>query len=239
MKRIAVGRIFCSGFVILFFIVIGVSLSRAVAISAGVDEGYSAKVLDKVLKVVNPASALRDQSGVSILVYVDGDGKYARSVIRNSSGLKSIDDEFIAAIRKASPFGQPPYGQPAEIALTFKNDNAISKNGAPAQAAAPKPETVKLSSSDQSARQNYISSITREIRNSVFIPVEAKKGVYNPVAAVKIDKQGNISEFSIAKGSGDKTIDKYLLQGIKRKGKVTPPPAGIGQEFELPFRLVR
>lgn len=207
----------------------------ASSMASGLDEGYSAKVLDKAIKTFSPASEL-GSGKISLRLFIDGDGRYYDCRVHQSSGNQTIDKAFCANLKKASPFGQPPYGQPAEVTLTFIEDKnqprgktILEENKSSSQA-----ETTATAE-----KRKYLDSITRQIRNSVYIPAESPKGTYHPVARIKIDQQGKILDSSIVKSSGDKLVDKYLLQGIKRASKVIPPPAGINKELDLTFSLVR
>lgn len=203
--------------------------------ASGVDDGYSAKVLDKALKTFSPGAEL-GSGKISVRVFIDGDGKYYDCRVYQSSGNQNIDKAFCANLKKASPFGQPPYGQPTEVTLTFVEDKAQSRNKPVVeenrQAAAVEPISP-------AKKRKYLDAASRQIRTSVYIPAETPKGTYHPVAHVKVDAQGKITDSSIVKSSGDKTMDKYLLQGIKRAGKITPPPQGMKNEFDLNFTLTR
>lgn len=212
---------------------------EAMAIASGVDEGYSAKVLEKILKAFSPAAELGNGK-ISLQISVDGDGALSNCRVRQTSGNASIDKAFCAAIKKASPFGQPPYGQPAEVSLTFMEDKGLVQKPSPVAetSAHAGGKSARIHPADEK-QGKYLSKVTREIRESVFIPAESKKGSYTPTAHVKVAKNGKILDYSIVKSSGDKIMDKYLLQGIKRKGAISAPPDGMPLEFDLTFHLVR
>lgn len=203
--------------------------------ASGLDDGYSAKVLDKALKTFSPGAEL-GSGKISVRVFIDGDGKYYDCRVYQSSGNQNIDRAFCANLKKASPFGQPPYGQPTEVTLTFIEDKTQARNK-------PAVEEIKQAAAAESIspaeKRKYLDAASRQIRNSVYIPAETPKGTYHPVARVKVDAQGKITDSSIVKSSGDKTMDKYLLQGIKRAAKITPPPQGMNKEFDLSFTLTR
>lgn len=86
---------------------------------------------------------------------------------------------------------------------------------------------------------NYLDKIVQTIRNNTYIPVESSSGIYYVTAQIKLDKNGKIIESSIKKSSGDKRIDKYMLQGIKRTKSLPIAPAGLGEPLDLVFKLVR
>lgn len=209
----------------------------AISASAGLDDGYSGRVLDKALKTFSPEQVLGAQKKLSILLIIDGEGKLADCRIRESTGAASVDKAFCASLKKSAPFSTPPYGQPTEVTLTFvASDKTAVPSKQMAQQAEPAVASNSLSSQE---KQKYITAATREIRNSVYIPAETKKGIYHPVARIKINSQGKILSSEILKTSGDKTLDKYLLQGIKRAGQISAPPAGLAHEIDLPFSLTR
>ena len=73
----------------------------------------------------------------------------------------------------------------------------------------------------------------------MYIPSEKKPVTYHVTVLLHVESRGQILDSSIVKGSGDQRLDKYCLQGIKRAGKIAPPPAGMGENIELTFALTR
>lgn len=120
---------------------------------------------------------------------------------------------------------------------------ATATGGATAAAAAAKPVTASSSARAQdkydSRFQKYISSVVWKLRNSMYIPAQTKPGTYHATAQVRLNSAGKILDESILKSSGDALLDKYVLQGIRRAGSVTPPPAGLGDTLDLTFTLTR
>lgn len=207
--------------------------------AAGIDEGYAGKALDKIMKKW-PAS-LSGIKNARIQILIDASGQCYDCLIRQSSGHAATDKAICAAVKSASPFGTPPYAQPAEVSLAIQNlPETIPKHN---QDVAAK-ETPKRSSPETAApidekQKKYLEKITRELRNSVYIPEQSKPGTYYPVARISLDKNGKITNCEIVKSSGDKIMDKYLAQGIKRAGKASAPPADLKQPVDLTFRLIR
>lgn len=336
-----------------------------VIISAGQDDGYSGRVMDKIVAKWSPPKQLKNECNIKLSVSLDGAGKVQDCIIRKSSGLQALDVAACAAVRKAAPFGSPPYGMPAEIFLSFwsgspgnvvspdparaaldtsqaeqareksveTNERAralaekaaaktgkmippgVQANAKPKDAAgAEKPDVSKVKAqpekaaavgkvvekaaqrekpvqnnvvpekpaaagkvdakaaqtekaaqnnpvpeksvaaakvdarekpevkneiSEEERTKRYISQITWDLRNAMFVPVESKPGVYNATVKLKCDPNGKITDYSIIKSSGDPLVDRYVLMGIKRAGHIIKPPARLGNEFDLKFQLVR
>lgn len=123
---------------------------------------------------------------------------------------------------------------------------STAAGSATATAAAAVPKAAAASSSSAKAQdkydsrfQKYISTVVWKLRNSMYIPAQTKPGTYHATAQVRLNSAGKILDESILKGSGDALLDKYVLQGIRRAGSVTPPPAGLGDTLDLTFTLTR
>ena len=52
-----------------------------------------------------------------------------------------------------------------------------------------------------------------------------------------VDYQGN--QPGILQSSGSELLDRYVRQGIRRAGKVSPPPAAVGRFVNVTLTLVR
>lgn len=240
-----------------FLCVANTQLYAASYASAGMDEGYSANVLEKILKTVSITQTLGKAKEIRLLLTLDGEGKLTGCTVRKSSSIKGVDEELCHKIRQISSFGAPPYAQPAEITLAFFNGSQ-PVSPSTAQTAETKAVTSTASQTSQTAKvhaaqekttlaqneypqnfQNYLKKITWQIRNSMYIPQESKPGTYYATARIKLDKQGKILDSSILTSSGDKIMDKYVLQGIKRARQVPPPPNGLNDNIDLTFQLVR
>lgn len=89
------------------------------------------------------------------------------------------------------------------------------------------------------SKEKYISKITWDLRNAMFVPVQAKPGTYHATVRVECDKAGNIISSDMIRGSGDQLLDKYVLQGIARARKIVPPAEEFGNTFDLTFNIVR
>ena len=237
----------------LFLIAVPVFAQSAA--SVGLDDGYSAKVMEKILKSISISQSLGTAREVRLLLTLDGDGKLTGCTIRNSSAIKSVDEDLCRKIRSLSPFGSPPYGQPAEVSVAFykgeqKVTSPIPRQAAQVAAVAPaatasaehKPSSQNKSLAQDSYPQKYqayLRKIVWQLRNSMYVPQESAPGTYYSTARIKLNKQGKILESSIINSSGDKIMDKYVLQGLKRAGHVPPPPEGLGENLDLTFQMVR
>lgn len=233
-----------------FSLALSGAASAAAIATVGQDDGYSGRILDKI---VAKWKAPRQKAGtgrLKLILSVDGDGKLLDCSVRQASGIPGFDDSVCAAARAASPYGSPPYGIPATVYFSFwSGGGPDSGNGArqrqtgqPAAKNAADGEdgsSSQASSAMSKSREKYVAKITREVRKSIFIPVETKPGVYHVTVRVECDKQGNIISSQMLKSSQDARLNKYVMQGVARAKKVTPPSEGMGNSFNLNFTLVR
>lgn len=223
MNRIFTGIAYAA-----FCILLSSSQAEAAQAAAVIDDGYAGKVLNKILNT----GKFKFSQPMELRLSLDDSGH-----LLECQAVQGGDaSEACAAAKAASPFGTPPYGVPTFVTLALWN--SASSVAKPQQ----KPQAVKAAA--QTAKQDaalnpYLSKIRTEIRNVTYIPEKTKPGTYHVTARIKCDSAGKIMDYSILKGSGDALLDKYLLQGIKRAGKVSPPPAGAGDSFDLTFTLVR
>lgn len=231
--------------------------------TAGQDDGYSGRILDKIIQKWQPPNIKKPNYRLNAVLAVESDGSLADCRVQKSSGLKGIDESVCDAAKAASPFGTPPYGMPASIyfSLWSGNDPAALKKAAGAQQATSgagsasggntaakkagnKTEQNQKSltatqNADDATLSSYISRARRDLRNSIYIPKETKPGTYHAVAQIRCDSQGKILAAELIEKTGDERLDKYVMQGIRRAGKVAPPPPALGDTFKIDFRLVR
>lgn len=196
--------------------------SQAVAV---VDDGYAGKVLSRILDT----GKLKFSQAMELRLSLDDQGHLLEC--RASKGADAAD--ACAAAKAASPFGTPPYGVPTYVTLALWSDRQ------PAAAKEPAKKTGSGAENATGSSSAYLAKVRRQLRDSMYIPAEAKPGTYHVTVRIRCDSAGKILDSTIVKGSGDKTIDKYCLQGIKRAGRVDPPPHGAEDTFELTFALKR
>lgn len=146
---------------------------------------------------------------------------------------------------KSTPAAAPqPTAAPAAPAasplLTTPPENPAAHQGI-----TPSPASVPATSSGiaQDAYgprfKRYFSNVVWKLRNAIFIPVESKPGTYRVTVRLDVDTAGNIKHYDIVSGSGDERLDKYVRQGIKRAGSISPPPAGLGSTMDVTLTLTR
>lgn len=259
----------CAIFCFIVFAILHTQTKAANIATAGQDDGYSGRILDKITQKWKPPHPM-GKYRLNIVLAVEGDGKLADCRVIKSSGIDALDASACAAARAASPYGSPPYGMPASIFFSFWSDNDHTKRTSPDPGAiiinqpylnnaVPSPQVEKspheinqeadraLATSANPSKDaaysqrydKYISRLRWDLRNKMFIPKETKPGVYNALVEIKCDKTGKILSSSMLKSSGDAVLDRYVMQGIKRAGKVVAPPKDFGDTFKIDFRLVR
>ena len=85
----------------------------------------------------------------------------------------------------------------------------------------------------------YLNKVARQLREASFVPVEAPRGTYYVTVRLTVAKNGAITNYEIVQSSGNDRIDTYVRQGVKRAGKVSPPPAGLATPFDVTLTMVR
>ncbi|WP_165067101.1 TonB family protein [Desulfovibrio sp. ZJ200] len=283
------------------------SASGAALAAADQNDGYSGKVLDKVLAVWAPPPALKGEFEVRVRISLDGQGKVLACTPTRTSGMDALDRSACGAVRQIAGFGTPPYGMPLDVHLAFWTGTPRGKDSAARTAAsAPRPGTAKNGVSDESAAtapikasqkknaaqavaagtkkpaesqkpsptgltdeemrltlsapepaaqgrpvqpkaqdkydpryRKYLSRVVWDLRNAMFIPAETAPGTYYATVRLLLEPTGAIKNATLLESSGDKRLDRFVLQGIRRANSVQPPPAGLGTTLELTFTLVR
>lgn len=198
--------------------------------AAVIDDGYAGKALQKILDT----GKLKFDRKMSLRLSLDEHGH-----LIECQGLKGADASAACeAAKAASPFGSPPYGVPTYLMLALWSGQPPK---APAKTANAESETSKQAAraAKASPESAYIAKARRELRNSMYIPEQTKPGVYMVTARIKYDPSGKVLDCSILKSSGDKTLDRYCLQGIRRAGKIPPPPTGTPDPLDITFKLIR
>lgn len=150
-------------------------------------------------------------------------------------------------------------GNMADLSGTSRRKAAAKPaagTAAPAAAAAPAPEaksepvtldtkpatlTTPLKAQDAYGPKHaaYFRKLVMELRNATFIPAELAKGTYYATVRLETDASGKILNYSILQSSGSELLDRYVRQGIRRAGKVSPPPAAVGRFVNVTLTLVR
>ena len=280
------------------------ALAEASSVMAvGQDEGYSGKVMDKIIAKWSPPPQLKREYKLKLRIALDGRGRLLECRPQRSSGFEAVDASACAAVKAAAPFGDPPYGMPAVVYLSFwtgspqgrtpedakdpsryiedsdsaetrasamnasakaKAEQAAKSSGKPlpgqkAKAAAPAkaapapapaqppaapaqaaPADIEFAQAKYDQKYAaYLKKAARQLRNSMYVPVQAAPGTYYATARISFDARGNISSASLLKESGDRLVDKYVLQGIKRAKRVPAPPPGLKSPLDLTFALTR
>ena len=85
----------------------------------------------------------------------------------------------------------------------------------------------------------YLNKVARQLREASFVPVEAPRGTYYVTVRLTVATNGAITNYEIVQSSGNDRIDTYVRQGVKRAGKVSPPPAGLARPFDVTLTMVR
>ncbi|WP_165174458.1 TonB family protein [Desulfovibrio sp. ZJ369] len=281
--------------------------SGAALAAADQNDGYSGKVLDKVLAVWAPPPALKGEFEVRVRISLDGQGKVLACTPTRTSGMEALDSSACGAVRQIAGFGTPPYGMPLDVHLAFWTGMPRGKDSAARPAAsAARPGTAKTGVSDESAAtvpikdsqkksaakavaagtkkpaasqkpsptgltdeemrltlsapepaaqgrpvqpkaqdkydpryRKYLSRVVWDLRKAMFIPAETAPGTYYATVRLLLEPTGAIKDATLLESSGDKRLDRFVLQGIRRANRVSPPPAGLGTTLELTFTLVR
>ncbi len=232
------------------------------AAAADVANGYAGEVMEKILANWAPPA---DRGKVRIVVRVDAEGKAERCGYLEKSASQALNDSVCGAVMKTADLGKPPYGMSQDVYLTFWQGNmadlsGINRRQAAAKSAAgtaapaaeaksapvtldTKPATLTTPLKAQDAygpkHAAYFRKLVMELRNATFIPAELAKGTYYATVRLELDASGKILNYSILQSSGSELLDRYVRQGIRRAGKVSPPPAAVGRFVNVTLTLVR
>lgn len=243
-----------AGFAALFLSLAAPQTPRAAAAaSVGQDDGYSGRILDKIVAKWKAPKQKMGSHRLKLILSVDGDGRLLDCRVQKSSGLDGFDAAVCDAAKAASPYGTPPYGMPATLYFSFWSGGVsqdepekrrapwdiLDDRSGPAAKAPAEAAPAAASPAAAKAAKSYEAKITRELRNSMYVPKEAKPGVYHVSVSIECDRQGKILSSKILKGSNDARVDKYVMQGIARAGRVSPPPEALGNKFDLTFTMIR
>ena len=135
--------------------------SMAVADASG---GYAGKVLQKVSAVWAVPTSLKGEYLVGIRVGLDDKGRVLECGPVRKSGHSELDASACAAVRKAAPFGTPPYAMPIEIHLNFWTGQPKGAGVPAIQPTATQPAVLaspRASTAEELARQRA-EAIARE-----------------------------------------------------------------------------
>ena len=86
----------------------------------------------------------------------------------------------------------------------------------------------------------YFYDVTRQLAESIIIPVETPLGTYYPTLRLKVDPQtGIIQDVAFIQKSGDKMLDAFVRKGIAKVGSIPLPPEGLDATLDITLTLVR
>lgn len=190
--------------------------------AAVIDDGYAGNAMRKILQHIKNPGTQRIEARVSL----DGEGKYVKCV-----SVRGNAQAICNAAKEVGDFGDPPYGVPTDVLVSLWG----SSDEIPAKAA----QAANTSAAPVKSQNAYMSRVRRALRNAMYIPQETKPGTYRATVRLKCDASGKILERSIIRSSGDARLDRYILQGIDRAGKVETPPKGMASPMDVEFTLVR
>lgn len=242
--------------------------SAAAIAAADHQEGYAGVVLGKLCEIWTPPADTGNRM-VRVRISVNGDGSVLGCTPTQRSGTPALDNSVCEAARKLGKLETPPYAMPIDVHLAFwsgtprrapaqqgtitvsPSGQAIIQTAAPAApapvveppAATPPAAATGGSRMAQDAYaiqfHGYLNKVARQLREASFVPVEAPRGSYYVTVRLTVAKNGAITNYEIVQSSGNDRIDTYVRQGVKRAGKVTPPPAGLASPFDVTLTMVR
>lgn len=227
-------------------------------------EGFSGAVLGKICEVWAPPANAGNRM-VRVRISVDGAGNVVGCTPTQRSGLPALDDSVCEAAKKIGKLGTPPYAMPIDVHFAFWSGTPRLAPAAPAQgsitvsqsaqAAGPAQPVVEppqpaapQAKADGSRKaqdayaiqfHDYLDKVARQLREASFVPVEAPRGTYYVTVRLTVSKNGAITQYDVVQSSGNDRIDTYVRQGVKRAGKVSPPPAGLASPFDVTLTMVR
>lgn len=221
-------------------------------------EGYAGVVLGKLCEIWTPPADTGNRM-VRVRISVNGDGSVLGCTPTQRSGVPALDASVCEAAKKLGKLETPPYAMPIDVHLAFwsgtprpapaqqgtitvsPSGQAAAQPGKQAAPAAPAASGGSRMAQDAYAIQfhNYLNKVARQLREASFVPVEAPRGSYYVTVRLTVAKNGAITNYEIVQSSGNDRIDTYVRQGVKRAGKVSPPPAGLASPFDVTLTMVR
>lgn len=193
-----------------------------VAMSAGQDDGYSGKVMDRVIARWSPPKQLKKESSLKLVVSLDGEGNVIDCKIRKSSGLEALDVSACAAVKAAAPYGSPPYSMPADIFLSFWS-------GAPGNVVPPDPARQPLDTTSATiAREKSVATneraraLAEKAAQKTGKPLPSEMQPAEPKADVSLKAPRTVPETAKAKLSAGPAV---------APGKVALTPATQGAKI--------
>lgn len=243
------------------------TVPAAAIAAADHQEGFSGVVLDKIREVWTPPANAGNRM-VRVRISVDGAGNVVGCTPTRRSGLPALDDSVCEAAKKLGKLGTPPYAMPIDVHFAFwsgtpraeapapqgtitvtPSGQGSGQEAAPARPAAEPPRAAaptvtadgRRKAQDAYAIQfhGYLDKVARQLREASFVPVEAPRGTYYVTVRLTVAKNGAITNYDIVQSSGNDRVDTYVRQGVKRAGKVSPPPAGLASPFDVTLTMVR
>lgn len=153
--------------------------------AVGQDEGFSGKVMDKIIAKWRPPPQLKREYRLTARIALDGQGNVLECKAQRSSGLEALDASACAAARAAAPFGSPPYGMPADVYLSFWT-------GGPQNALPPERDPLVVGrGSDMVAAQARAQATNERAR---AMAEEAARKTGKPLPGTKDLKKANVGE---------------------------------------------
>lgn len=152
--------------------------------------------------------------------------------------LKPVNQEKITTQKNIQQQGRPERAErPAQESIPAQQ----TKHAPPAVSAinARHGAIPKAQDRYDEKYDKYLSTVAWKLRNSIYVPVQTPPGLYYATVRIVCDKQGKILNGELLEKSGDETLDKYILQGLKRAGKISPPPADLGDALDLTLTFMR
>lgn len=231
-------------------------------------EGYAGVVLGKLCELWTPPADTGNRM-VRVRISVNGDGRVLGCTPTQRSGSPALDSSVCEAAAKLGKLDTPPYAMPIDVHVAFWSGTprrtptqqgtiTVSPSGqAVVQTAAPAapapvvepPAAVPSGAASGGSRlaqdayavqfHKYLNKVARQLREASFVPVEAPRGRYYVTVRLTVAKNGAITNYEIVQSSGNDRIDTYIRQGVKRAGKVSPPPAGLASPFDVTLTMVR
>ncbi len=176
----------------LGFFAIKAEAFAASAVSADVEGGYSAIIMDEIVQHWTAAEN-RPKRATRILVSIDGQGRLKECRIMTKSGSPFADKMVCTAVKKASPFTAPPRNEPIDVYMSFWTGNAVA-TGKKELNVAPKPASKSDVVAEPKLEQKTVTSDTAKTQAQVRseqarIIEEAQKSVQDAQAEPIQDKK--------------------------------------------------
>ena len=124
----------------------------------------------------------------------------------------------------------PPTPQPQrQAAYRLSQQNPAAPSASPAAGAPARRTDTASHASERDAQQDYVLLVVRKLSQARFSteagPHDSARGAV--IARLTVDRDGNLVGLSLAKDSGSASVDRSILEKVRKSAPFAPLPKGL------------